>query len=276
MILINGEYRDHIEISDRGFQYGDGLFETIEVKNGRTVFLNRHLHRLQTGCSRLYIPCPDAELIRSEAAALCKNSPRAVLKIILTRGSGGRGYRQPEALQPTRVLSLHPYPNYPDRYRQQGIAVRLCRTRLGINPSLAGIKHLNRLEQVLARAEWDDPEIQEGLMLDTNDHVIEGTMTNLFYFSDNAAFTPALTYSGVAGIVRGILMDLLRRRRIAVHETVLTADELSAADEVFVCNSIIGIWPVQAIENRRYAVGPLTRQCQFDLNEYKKEAANDE
>lgn len=276
MILVNGEYRDHIEIADRGFQYGDGLFETIEIKNGQAVFLDRHLHRLQSGCSRLRIPCPDPELIRSEAALLCKNSPLAVLKLIITRGSGGRGYRQPPVLQPTRVLSLHPYPDYPEHYRQQGIAVRFCRTRLGLNPSLAGIKHLNRLEQVLARAEWDDPEIQEGFMLDMDNHVIEGTMTNLFYFKGNAAYTPTLTHSGVDGITRRILMGLLRKRDIAVHETACTVEELSTADEVFICNSIIGIWPVQTIENIRYAVGPLTRQCQFDLNECKEEAVNDE
>lgn len=276
MILINGEYRDHIEISDRGFQYGDGLFETIEVHNGRPVFLNRHLHRLQTGCARLQIPCPDPELIRSEAAVLCKNAPRAVLKLIITRGSGGRGYRPPEALRPTRVLSLHPYPDYPGRYREQGVAVRLCRTRLGLNPSLAGIKHLNRLEQVLARAEWDDPGIQEGLMLNINGHVIEGTMTNLFYFSNQTAYTPALTQCGVDGIIRRLLMDLLSKRGIAVRETTPTIDELSAADEVFICNSIIGIWPVQAIETIRYTVGPFTRQCQCNLNEFKNEAVHDE
>jgi 4-amino-4-deoxychorismate lyase len=276
MILINGEYRDHVEITDRGFQYGDGLFETIEIRNGQAVFLGRHLHRLQTGCSRLQIPCPDPELIRSEAAVVCKNSSHAVLKLIVTRGSGGRGYRQPEALQPTRVLSLHPYPYYPNNYQEQGITVRFCRTRLGLNPSLAGVKHLNRLEQVLARAEWNDPDIQEGIMLDMNDHVIEGTMSNLFYFRGNTAYTPALTQTGVDGITRRILMDLLKKRHFAVHETAVAKEELLTADEVFVCNSIIGIWPVQTIEKVRYAVGPLTRQCQFDLNECKNEAVNDE
>ena len=193
MILINGVSKQHIEISDRGFQYGDGLFETIEVRDGQAVFLERHLERLNAGCHRLHIPFPGAELLSFEVKKLCREkacgigSVRAVLKIIVTRGSGGRGYRQPDVIQPTRVLSLHPYPDYPEIYKEQGIVVRFCSTCLGLNPSLAGIKHLNRLEQVMARFEWNDPAIQEGLMLDVNGHVIEGTMTNLFYVKNYLA-----------------------------------------------------------------------------------------
>lgn len=276
MILINGKYRDQIEITDRGFQYGDGLFETIEVRNGKPIFLYRHLERLMAGCHRLRIPCPPVELIRLEALALCENSEHAVLKLIVTRGSGGRGYRPPETLLPTRVLSLHPYPNYPDSYRSQGIRTRFCQTRLGLNPSLAGIKHLNRLEQVLARAEWNAPEIQEGIMLDVNGHVIEGTMTNLFYFKNNAAYTPALTLSGVDGITRQAIMALLSGHNLTVREVICTPSELLAADEVFVCNSIIGLWPVQMIENTRFPVGPKTRQCQTELDDLKNEALSDE
>ena len=182
MMLVNGECREHIEISDRGFQYGDGLFETIKVINGQPVFLDRHIERLDTGCRRLYIPFPGAELLTLEAQKLCQYSNKAVLKLILTRGSGGRGYRQPEVIQTTRVLSLHPFPDYPDSYNEQGITARFCNTCLGLNPALAGIKHLNRLEQILARAEWADSDIQEGIMMDMDEHVIEGTMTNLFLY----------------------------------------------------------------------------------------------
>ena len=121
-----------------------------------------------------------------------QHSSKAVLKLILTRGSGGRGYRQPDVIQTTRVLSLYPFPDYPDIYKEQGITARFCDTRLGLNPALAGIKHLNRLEQILARAEWTDPDIQEGIMLDMNDHVIEGTMTNLFYIKNNTLYTSSL------------------------------------------------------------------------------------
>ncbi|MGZ5027878.1 MAG: aminodeoxychorismate lyase [Methylobacter sp.] len=272
MILINGESNSHIDISDRGFQYGDGLFETIEIRNGHAVFLERHLERLNSGCQRLYIPFPNSDLLRFEVETLCRRSiggtgsSRAVLKIIITRGTGGRGYRQPDAIQATRVLSLHPYPDYPEIYRERGVIARICACRLGLNPVLAGIKHLNRLEQVMARAEWNAPDIQEGLMLDINGHVIEGTMTNLFYVKNNCLYTATLAQSGVAGIIRGIIMAISADHGLSVTEHVFTKDELLSADEVFVCNSIIGIWPVKQIETQHFSVGPITRSMQSGLS----------
>lgn len=274
MILINGESKEHIEVSDRGFQYGDGLFETIEVRDGRAVFLERHLQRLNVGCKRLKIPFTDIELLRFEVGEFCRqwtggaHPVRAVLKIIVTRGSGGRGYRQPDVIHPTRILSLHPYPDYPEVHRDQGIAVRICATPLGLCPALAGIKHLNRLEQILARAEWNDSSIQEGLMLDINGHVIEGTMTNLFYVKDNTLYTAVLAQSGVAGIIRGIIMAISANYGFSVIEHMFTKEELLSADEVFVCNSIIGIWPVNQIETTHFSVGPITRNLQIQLDRF--------
>lgn len=272
MILVNGARKQHIEISDRGFQYGDGLFETIEVRNGQPVFLDRHLRRLNAGCHRLRIPSPDPGLITAEAFELCKGSSLAVLKLIVTRGSGGRGYRQPDLIQPTRVLSLHPYPDYPPAYREQGITARFCDTRLGLNPSLAGIKHMNRLEQILARAEWDDPAIQEGIMLDVNDHIIEGTMTNLFYVKNGSVYTAPLSQSGIAGIMRGIIIEILSNDKISIIERLFDKNEFLLADEIFVSNSIIGLWPINQIENKHFSVGPITRQIQSSLDRLKSEA----
>ncbi|MDP2902926.1 MAG: aminodeoxychorismate lyase, partial [Methylovulum sp.] len=225
MFLVNGECRTHIEITDRGFQYGDGLFETIKVINRQPVFLDLHLSRLQAGCRRLYIPFPDFQTLTFEAGMLCKRScadSPAVLKLIITRGSGGRGYKQPDLIQPTRAFSLHPFPEYPSTFYADGIVARFCGTRLGLNPALAGIKHLNRLEQVLARAEWNDTAIQEGIMLDVNDHVIEGTMTNLFYIKDNTLYTAALAQTGVAGVMRNIIMRLSSQQGLAVIEHAFT------------------------------------------------------
>lgn len=277
MILINGESKEYIEISDRGFQYGDGLFETIEVKDGQAVLFERHLERLKSGCDRLYIPFPDAQLLSLEAKELCRQWPsaRAVLKIIVTRGTGGRGYRQPDVIQPTRILSLHPYPDYPEIYPEQGIVARICTTRLGLNPALAGIKHLNRLEQVMARAEWNDSAIQEGLMLDVNEHVIEGTMTNLFYIKNSSLYTAVLAQSGVAGIMRGIIMTISVDHGLSVIEHVFTKDELLSADEVFVCNSIIGIWPIKQIETTHFSVGPITKNIQIQLDRFINDDCTD-
>jgi 4-amino-4-deoxychorismate lyase len=270
MILINGEEIDTVSANDRGFQYGDGLFETLEVINGQPVFLEQHLLRLSAGCSRLNIPSPDTKQLTDECGFVCQQAKQAVLKIIITRGSGGRGYRQPETLQPTRVISLHPCPEHVSNFAEQGIKARFCDTRLGLNPALAGIKHLNRLEQVMARAEWDDPLAQEGIMLDINNHVIEGTMSNLFYVKDGMIYTASLALSGVAGVMRGIIKSLATKHNLALIERDYSKEALLAADEAFVCNSIIGIWPIKQIENCRFTIGNVTRQLQDWLMQCKE------
>jgi 4-amino-4-deoxychorismate lyase len=270
MILVNGEQKDSIAISDRGLQYGDGLFETIEVKNGRPVFYKLHLTRLSAGCKKLKIPFPDPELLIDEARFIIQHSSSAILKLIITRGSGGRGYQQPVEIQPTRILSLHPFPDYPDTYKQQGINARFCQQRLGHNPELAGMKHLNRLEQVMARSEWQDHTIQEGLMLDINDHVIEGTMTNLFLVKKNVLHTPMLNMCGVNGILRHIIIENAVNQGINITELTLNKEDVLAADELFVTNSIIGVWPVKTLEHRKYPIGPLSIRFAEWLNDCKQ------
>ncbi|MGR8951438.1 MAG: aminodeoxychorismate lyase [Gammaproteobacteria bacterium] len=273
MILVNGEPNETLPVTDRGLQYGDGLFETIEVRNRKPVFFVQHLNRLEDGCRRLGLPFPPAQILIEEAKTLCRlASPQAVLKIIVTSGSGGRGYRRPDPMQTTRILSLHPFPDYPAAYATAGVRLKLCRTRLGINPALAGIKHLNRLEQVLARSEWNAPDIQEGLMLDASGNVIEGTMTNLFYIKDRTLYTASLAETGIAGITRANIMILAKENRLDVHELTYQPEQLFSADEVFVCNSIIGIWPARQIDQFVLPVGSVTRQLQQGLAELKHEA----
>ncbi|MDD2865664.1 MAG: aminodeoxychorismate lyase [Methylococcales bacterium] len=268
-MLVNGKQQDTIAIMDRGFQYGDGLFETIEVRENIPIFLHRHLQRLNTDSQRLYLPKLDLDLIRTEAKQLCENAGNAVLKIIITRGTGGRGYRQPDEIQPTRILSLHPFPQYPQSHYTAGIVTRICNTRLGLNPTLAGMKHLNRLEQVLARAEWQDNAIHEGIMLDFNGRVIEGTMTNLFYAKNGELFTAKLNLCGIAGILRGWIFE-----QMSVIEHDFYLKNLQQADEIFVCNSVMGICGVRELENKSYKLGEITKKLQFILeNEKQKQVA---
>jgi 4-amino-4-deoxychorismate lyase len=274
MILINGVEAEHITVNDRGFQYGDGLFETIEVKDGQPIFFEQHLQRLSVGCSKLKIPNLNTKQIIDECYFVCEHSKQAVLKIIISRGSGGRGYPQPKVIQPTRVISLHPFPEYPHSYSDQGINARFCETQLGLNPALAGVKHLNRLEQVMARAEWDDPTIQEGIMSDINNHVIEGTMTNLFYAIDTVIYTSSLQLAGVSGVIRNIIKNLIYEHGLTLIEHNYCKETLLAADEAFVCNSIIGLWPVKRIEGSHFAVGKLTRQLQHLLALSKAKAVS--
>jgi len=272
--LLNGESKHCIEFSDRGFQYGDGLFETIEIFNGIPVFLDQHLQRLDTGCKKLLIPAPDIDLLKKEAYQLAKGSARAVLKLIVTRGSGGRGYRQPEPIQATRLFSLHPFPDYPESLFQQGINAIFCATRLGLNPMLAGVKHMNRLEQVLARAEWTSANIHEGIMMDNEGRVIEGTMSNLFIVKDNCLYTPTIEQSGVNGILRNIIINLAIENQIPLIEKTLLKQDVVTADEVFVTNSIIGIWPVKQIDTQAFQVGKITEALQQLLSTFKQQVIN--
>ena len=274
MYLLNGESKHTIEFSDRGFQYGDGVFETIEVLNGTPVFLNQHLHRLFKGCDRLQIPCPDKEILKKEAFQLAKGSASAVLKLNITRGSGGRGYRQPETIQPTRLFALHPFPDYPESFSLDGINARFCDTRLGLNPFLAGIKHMNRLEQVMARSEWNHSDIQEGLMMDINGNVVEGTMSNLFFVKRNILYTPVIEQCGVEGILRDIVILLAKKNQIQVIEKTIAKEEIQSTDELFVTNSIIGIWPIKKIGMKKYRTGLLTQQLQSLFLAFKQEDVN--
>lgn len=248
-VLINGAPAATLSVHDRGLLYGDGLFETLAVSGGRPLHWPRHLARLQRGCARLGIPAPDSTRLWEEALRVAGGAMRAVVKILVTRGQGARGYR-PVSGPATRIVSLHPAPEYPAAHGSAGVAVRWCSTRLGLNPALAGLKHLNRLEQVMARAEWDDPDIAEGLMLDTEGHVIEGTMTNLFAVLGATLVTPDLSSCGVCGITRERILEHARELGIPTRVGVLTPAELAEASEVFLCNSLIGLWPVRSLAGR--------------------------
>jgi 4-amino-4-deoxychorismate lyase len=266
-ILINGQASAGISSMDRGLLYGDGVFETIAVEHGRPRFWLRHLARLVAGCERLGIPRPEGSVLLEESLALITGVERGVLKIIVTRGQGGRGYRPAADTPPTRIIQLHPWPDYPETCHGSGVPVRLCRQRLGHNPALAGIKHLNRLEQVLARGEWDDPGILEGLVLDEDEHPVAGTMSNLFIIRSRVLMTPELARCGVAGILRTVVMEAAARVPLPLQVRTLGLDDLWEADEVFLTNSLIGIWPVIAIEGRPYRKGTLTQRLQMMLKD---------
>ena len=268
MMLINGEHKNSLDVTDRGWHYGDGLFETIEIIQGQPVFLQQHLARLKTGCLILKIPFPVEVLLLDEITRVSKGTDHGVVKLMLTRGSGGRGYRQPETIQVTRIVALYPFPDYPESYKLHGIKARFCEFRLGLNPALAGLKHNNRLEQVLARAEWGD-EFQEGLMLNLNEHVIEGTMSNLFVLKDQVIYTPEIKHSGIKGIMRQIIIELARQNHIALQETLLTREFVLEADEIFLTNSVMGIWPVKSLEDKVYPVGRMTQTIMAYLAAYK-------
>ncbi|MEE9551906.1 MAG: aminodeoxychorismate lyase [Gammaproteobacteria bacterium] len=253
MYLINGQAKENLSVRDRGLHYGDGLFETIAILEGKPLCWDKHIDRLLQGCERLGIKSPEKDVLQSETNQLCSDTDRGVLKIIITRGESDRGYKVPAAsVVPTRIVISNPWPDYPDRKVTQGVAARICKTRLGKNSQLAGVKHLNRLEQVLARNEWDSPDIAEGLMLDSDDNVIEGTMSNVFIISDNNLLTPDLSQCGVQGIIRQCILDLASELGIQAEVANIKLDEIYKADELFLSNSVLGIWPVDQLETHQF------------------------
>ena len=264
-ILVNGKQTDRITVNDRGLNYGDGLFETIAISNGELLNWCRHMQRLTASCQTLGIPEPDIHLLNKECLSLCEQSEKAVIKILISRGSGGRGYAPPSSAMSRRMISLHHWPDHPSEWTSRGIDIRLCQFRYGHQPQLAGIKHLNRLEQVLARAEWQDSEHQEGLVLDIEDRVIEGTMSNLFVVNGKDLLTPDLTRCGIKGCIRETLIELAPAKGFNIEITGLSLNDIYAADEVFLCNSIIGIWPVKRLEQQTFLPGEVTKQLQSCL-----------
>jgi 4-amino-4-deoxychorismate lyase len=262
MFLLNGQSAGSIDLLDRGLHYGDGLFETIAVINEQPLCLDKHLQRLLSGCERLKLNFDDVAILESEINSICKNIDRAILKITVTAGVGGRGYnRSSSDLKPTRLLAIHPWPEYPDNYLSQGIQVHLCSGRLGHNPGLAGIKHLNRLEQVLARNEWDDANTMEGLMLDIDDNVIEGTMSNLFIIlPDKKLITPDLSLCGIEGIVRQYILDNCEELAYTCDVKNISMENIYAASEMFFCNSVAGIMPVRQLADHKFPAQLATNE----------------
>ena len=261
---VDGMPSASVNTLDRGLHYGDGLFETLKVKEGRIALLDYHLQRLAQGCGRLSFAIPPTSALQDELRRAAQGQSRAVLKLIVTRGTGGRGYAPPQHVAPVRILLLYPQPDYPTVNWEEGVRLRACDTRLGRNPKLAGLKHLNRLEQVLARSEWSTTEgAAEGLMLDEAGLVIEGTMSNVFAVSEaGVLITPALERCGVAGVMRRHLLEQAQRAGMTSQILDMTLDDLLRAREIFVCNSIIGVWPVIGVGENRFTTGATTRQAQ--------------
>lgn len=264
MILVDGEPRDALPATDRGLHYGDGVFTTLALREGRACWLDRHLERLGAGCERLHIPAPPTEQWRADLDTVLAGETDAAVKLVVTRGSGGRGYAPPTDAKPRRIVIRYPLPEHPADYAERGVTLRIAETRLGLNPRLAGIKHLNRLEQVLARAEWDQVAsgIPEALMLDVKGRLVEGTMTNLFAVKAGVLITPDLSECGVEGVMRRVIIDQARSQGIAVAIRELYPDILATVDELFVANSVNGIWPVIACGEYRYHAGAMTRRLQ--------------
>lgn len=261
-MLVNGKSGKLISIRDRGLLYGDGVFRTLLASNGRALHSQLHLKKIQHDCASLGIVCPALSQLSVELNEVLVQHPDGIIKLIVTRGQGTRGYAPQYCAAPTHIWDVAPAPEYPREWATRGIQLRVCDTRLSQQPRLAGIKHLNRLENVLAAAEWSDAQIAEGLMLDAAGYVIEGTRSNLFIVRDGQLITPDLSRCGVAGVQRDRVIAHAAAHAIPLQIRDVTLDEVLAADELFLVNSVIGLWPVRALAERRWNTFPFAQQLQ--------------
>lgn len=257
MILVNGVACDTVDALDRGLAYGDGVFRTLAIRAARPQCWQRHYRKLAGDCAVLGIPCPAPGLLRAELAELAREGADCAAKIIVTRGAGTRGYAVPAEVRPIRIVISSALPQHPPRYAESGVALHLCRLRLGHQPALAGIKHLNRLENVLARTEANDASCAEGLLLDFAGNVIGGTMANVFIAERGGLATPDLGRCGVAGATRERVIEYARAAGIACRIENIGIERLLSADEVFLVNSLIGVWQVRELQHKAWSGGGL-------------------
>jgi 4-amino-4-deoxychorismate lyase len=262
--LVNGEISNFVETGNRGLNYGDGIFETLSVHHGRPRRWQAHMDRLGTGCERLGLTMPPQAVLLREVQTVSAGLPDAVVKIVLTRDGQGRGYMPDEDGSCTRIVTAHLFPENIAEHARDGVKARICDLRLAIQPALGGIKHLNRLEQVLASAELRQPGAREGVLLDQEDYVISAIAGNIFLVLEDRLLTPRLDRCGIRGVLRSqVLLGFGAR----CEQRRVSLDMLQEADEVFICNSIRGIVPLTAIDNHHYEIGPVTRELQLWLHE---------
>ena len=255
--LINGKPEESIPVSDRGFNYGDGIFETVRVANRQPTLWPLHQQRLAGGCEFLKIPLQPGLLEQDVHRLLMANEPEGVLKIILTRGSGGRGYQPQGHMAPMRVVQFFPLAAQMDITRSQGARVKICSHPLSRNRNLVRLKHLCRIDQVIASAELSE-KFAEGIMRTEEGQVVEGTRSNLFMVKEQRLITPSLENAGIQGVMREYLLDRFAAEGTSVKEMAFDLPEMLGASEVFLCNSVFGVWPITELVN-----GEIVKQFQI-------------
>lgn len=264
---VNGKQQTQISIFDRGLMYGQSVFETITTFEQKALLLEDHLQRLKQGCDVLGIGVDLNRLTDEINTALEVTEQKAVLRISITMGEGGRGYKNPDASEATRILSLHEYPTIRKQNYTDGIQIGVAEIRLAEQATLAGIKHSNRLEQIIARSQWQQ-NWQEALLLDQQGHVIEATQSNVFIVSDNELKTPDLTHAGVAGVMRNFVISKAQDIGVNCQIVPLSIDDIKTSDEVFVTNSVIGLWPVQQFQQTQYTGFDVSQKLLTVMQDY--------
>ncbi|MDO6705748.1 aminodeoxychorismate lyase [Photobacterium sp. 1_MG-2023] len=253
MVWINGVETDKMSVADRAFQYGDGCFTTILVEQGAPRLWSQHLTRLKLSLQKLNIAAPEWSHITETVMSLAQGYPhKGVIKVFVSRGAGGRGY-SPAGCQNTQVVvSDFPWPAHYAQWQQEGIELGVCRQRLGLSPMLAGLKHANRLEQVLLKQEIDANGWLDAVVLDANGDVAETCASNIFWRKGNTLYTPELSLAGVHGLMRAHVCELAAALGFCLEYVKSTLDDLLCADEVFITNALMALVPVTKIQHKTY------------------------
>ena len=265
-----GDRSGQVDIGDRGLQYGDGLFETVAVRAGELRLWDLHMLRLVNGCRRLSIRAPAPEFLRETVqqalVASSTSDAAAIAKIVVTAGAGRRGYARGTVEEPSIFTGIFAAKPLPKAHYGTGVSAMVCKTRLASGSPHAGLKTLNRLEQVLARSELTDG-VFEGLTLDADGNLICGTMSNVFFVHQNSVTTPSVERCGVAGVMRRKVVEVLAGRGIDVDECEHGVQELTRADEVFLTNSQFGVLSLRSCDGARWTDRSFARQLASWLRE---------
>jgi 4-amino-4-deoxychorismate lyase len=267
----NGAAATSIPINDRGLQYGDGLFETVAIRSGEPRLWSLHRERLARGCDALSIRMPDervlADGIEHAIGASNVSAAYSIVKIIVTAGVSQRGYGRSANAKPMLLFGAFASKPLPSTHYDDGIAIKFCKTRLARNSPVAGLKTLNRIEQVLARSELTSSEYFEGLTMDADGHIICGTMSNVFLVNGQSISTPSLDDCGVAGVMRSHIIASLEEAGMNVDRISVTQSDLEKADEVFISNSQFGVIPVASCDSTHWGAGQVTRDVMATMAE---------
>ncbi len=283
--MINGKWSKSISVLDRGLSYGDGLFETMSwcyLDNKKILgveFWDRHLRRLKDSCSVTKIKFPSKDLLTNYKRKILNRSydegmREGVLKIIITRGVGGRGYKFEKDITPTVVFLTFPNNQIDRKLYEKGVKLRFCNSSIFSNSQLAGLKHLNRMDSVLARSEWDRKNFFDGVMVDDSNNIIDGTMTNIFFSKNNILYTPLIKKSGLNGIMRQVVIEKSKLFFKRVIEVQIKKDLFKTFDEMFITNSIIKILPVKNLQAKNFQISNSTRQLIDFFSNQKKNVKN--
>ena len=254
-MIVNGQQQQNIEIADRAFQYGDGCFTTIAFRNDRLEFFDAHIVRLKLACKTLYIEFDEWSILESCIVDSLKAASECVVKVIITRGVGGRGYNPVGAVNPSFIITHHTIPAHYIYWQTKGVKLTISPISLACQPLLAGIKHLNRLEQVLVKQALAQTGYDDAVVCDTQQNIIETSAGNLFWYKDDAWYTADLSESGVEGVMRNHVLSVMQEQGLECRVVKQDVSALFDAQQIFVCNSLMMLVPVVNLFN------PVNQQC---------------